>query len=169
MITKAGRDGNDHMPLHRRISTFAGIEHEPAIAFDAAELAPFVSARRPDLLDELLLLQRHHSAVIQSLRTFARLRLELHYGMAGLGDLSRDEKLVSTRRASVPAELARVIVAKSDELELFTTEMRPQRNAATAHSERVAQLFEEVTRAHFGPGQRPSLEPAGDDPARAAV
>lgn len=161
MIAKATTDGNDHMSLWQRLSTFAGIEDEPAIPFGAAELAPFIAARRPDLVDALLLLQRRHMAVVQSLRSFAKLKTELHYMAARYGETTRDETLVSTTRARMPVEAAQVFNLKVDELNLFTKGMREQINAYADYGVEVADLFDVVCQAYFGRGKLPTLEPFG--------
>lgn len=161
MITKAVNDGNDHMPLWQRLSTFAGIEDEPAIPFGADELAPFIAARRPDLVDALLLLQRRHMAVVQSLRSFAKLKTELHYMAARYGETTRDETLVSTTRARMPVEVAQEFNLKVDELNLFTQGMREQINDYADYGVEVAALFDVVCQAYFGRGKLPTLAPLG--------
>ena len=165
MIAKATLDGNDHMPLSQRMSVFAGIEDEPVIAFDAAELAPFIAARRPDLADDLLLLQRRHAAVVHGLRSFARLKLELHYMVAGHGTTTRDEALVSTTHARVPRDLANVFRLNAEELELFTESLRKQINDFADYAARVAALFGEVTEGYFGKGALPVLAPMDGAPS----
>jgi hypothetical protein len=159
MIAKATDDGNEDMTLWQRLSTFAGIEDEPAIAFGPDELAPFIAAGRPDLVDALLLLQRRHLAVVQSLRTFANLKTELHYMAARYGKTTRDETLVSTTRARMPVEVAQVFNLKVDELELFTKAMRGQINAYADYGVEVAALFDAVCLAYFGRGKLPTLTP----------
>lgn len=160
MIAKATNDGNDHMPLWQRMSTFAGIEDESSIAFGADELAPFIAARRPDLVDALLLLQRRHMAVVQSLRSFAKLKTELHYMAAQFGQTTRDdETLVSTTRMQMPIEVAHVFHLKADELELFTKAMRAQINDYANYGAEVAALFDTVCEAYFGRGRLPALTP----------
>lgn len=157
MIAKATRDGNDHMPLWQRLSTFAGIDEEPAISLDAAELAPFIAARRPDVVDGLLLLQRRHMAVVQGLRSFAKQKIELHYMVAGYGETSRDATLVSTTRARVPADVARVLSLKADELELFTKALRAQINEYADYAADVAAMFDDASNGYFGRGKLPTL------------
>ena len=159
MISKAMSDGNDHMPLWQRLSTFAGIEDEPTVAFGADELAPFIAARRPDLVDALLLLQRRHMAVVQSLRSFAKLKTELHYMGAQFGQTTRDGTLVSTTRMQMPIEAARVFQLKADELDPFTKAMRGQVNDYAAYGAEVAALFDIVCEAYFGRGKLPVLTP----------
>jgi hypothetical protein len=163
-IARATLNGNDHMPLTQRISIFAGIEDEPTIAFDAAELAPFIAAKRPDLVDDLLLLQRRHAAVVHGLRSFARLKLELHYMVAGHGTTTRDDALVSTTRARVPRDLANVFHLKAEELELFTKSLRTQINDYADYAACVAALFGEVTEGYFGKGGLPTLTPMDGAP-----
>lgn len=159
MIAKATNDGNDHMPLWQRLSTFAGIEDEPVVPFGADELAPFIAARRPDLVDALLLLQRQHMAVVQSLRSFAKLKTELHYTAARYGETTRDETLVSTTRARMPIDVAQDFNLKVDELNLFTKGMREQINDYADYGVEVAALFDVVCQAYFGRGKLPTLTP----------
>jgi hypothetical protein len=117
MVAKATADGNDHMTLSQRLSTFAGVEEEPIIEFDASELAPFIAAAKPEVVDALLLLQRRYAAVVQGLRAFARMKTELHFGLARVGETSRGPDLVSTTRAKVPLELSNIFRLKAQELE----------------------------------------------------
>lgn len=157
MIARATSDGHDHMPLWQRLSTFAGIEDEPAVMFGANELAPFIAARRPELVDALLLLQRRHMAVVQSLRTFAKLKTELHYMGAQFGQTTRDETLVSTTRMQMPPEVAQVFRLKVDELDLFTNSMRAQVSDYADYGVETASLFNTVCEAYFGHGSLPAL------------
>lgn len=160
MSAKAVADGNGQMALWERYSTFAGVDDEPLILFSADELAPFIAAGRPDLVDALLLLQRRYAAVLQSLRSFARMKADLHYEMARLGETTRDEQtLVSKTRVRMPPELANLFRLKIGELDLFAKAMTEQVFEYADHAIEVAALFTAVSTKYFGKSALPALEP----------
>jgi hypothetical protein len=159
MVKKAELDGNGHLKLWQRLSTFAGIEKEPAIIFDASELTPFISAKRPDVVDALLLLQRRQVAILQGLATFARLRTELHHLFAEHGTTTRDENLVSRTRVFAQPEITNLLAVRADELEIFAISMREQVSEYARYSVTVASLFDSASAQHFGQGALPTLEP----------
>ena len=45
MVARADSDGNGHMPLYQRLSSFVGIEREPTIEFVADELVIYITAK----------------------------------------------------------------------------------------------------------------------------
>lgn len=159
MMAKADSDGNGHMPLHQRLSPFAGIEREPSIEFSAEELALYIGAKRADYVDDLLLLSRRYTACLASLETFAKLKTDFHYETVRFGQTTRDmDTGVSTTRMRVPAEIANVIKVKSDELDLFAQQMCKLLSDYDAFARDVAIRFEEVTRS-FLDGPIPSFSP----------
>jgi hypothetical protein len=161
MVAKADSDGNSHMPLYQRLSPFAGIEREPSIEFSAEELAVYIGARRTDYVDDLLLLSRRYAACLASLTTFAKLKTDLHFEMARLGQTTRDTATgVSTTRLHLPPEVGNYIKVKAEELDLFAQGMCQLLVDYDAFARDVAQRFDEVTRGFLG-GPIPRFEPIG--------
>ncbi|MDB5583735.1 MAG: hypothetical protein JWR80_8911 [Bradyrhizobium sp.] len=158
MIAKADQDGNDHMPIHQRISTFPGIDREPLVTFEACELAVFITAEAPDYVDELILLSRRYAAVLASLATFGRLRTELHYETSRQGITTRDASDVSTTAVHGSPGFQNYILLKADELELFARAMRRQLNDYAAFARAVAGRFGPVADGYLGKGLVPHLE-----------
>lgn len=161
MVAKADSDGNSHMPLYQRLSPFAGIEREPSIEFSAEELAVYIGAKRADYVDDLLLLSRRYAACLASLDTFAKLKTDLHFEMARLGQTTRDTATgVSTTRMHLPPEVGNYIKVKTEELDLFAQGMCQLLADYDAFARDVAQRFDEVTRGFLG-GPIPGFEPIG--------
>ncbi|KTT65672.1 hypothetical protein NS319_18050 [Sphingomonas sanguinis] len=154
------------MPLYQRLSPFAGIEREPSIEFSAEELAVYIGAKRADYVDDLLLLSRRYAACLASLSTFAKLKTDLHFEMARLGQTTRDTATgVSTTRLRLPPELGNYIKVKTEELDLFANTMCELLADYDAFARDVAQRFDEVTRG-FIEGPIPSFEPIGAGASR---
>nr|WP_315381862.1 hypothetical protein [uncultured Sphingomonas sp.] len=161
MVAKADSDGNGHMQLYQRLSPFAGIEREPSIEFSAEELAVYIGAKRADYVDDLLLLSRRYAACLASLNTFAKLKTDLHFEMARLGQTTRDTATgVSTTRLRLPPEVGNYIKVKTEELDLFANRMCELLADYDAFARHVAQRFDEVTRG-FIEGPIPGFEPIG--------
>lgn len=159
MVAKADSDGNVHMPLYQRLSPFAGIERESSIEFSAEELAVYIGASRADYVDDLLLLSRRYAACLASLDTFAKLKTDLHFEMARLGQTTRDTATgVSTTRMHLPPEVGNYIKVKTEELDLFAQGMCRLLADYDAFARDVAQRFYEVTRGFLG-GAIPAFEP----------
>lgn len=163
MIAKADRDGNSHMPIWQRLSTFAGIEREQSVEFTADELSIYIAAKRPDYVDDLLLLARRYAANLSNLSAFAKLKSDLHYETIGLGETTRAETGVSTTRMHVPREIANSIRVRSEELEMFASQMRSMLAEDNHFARDVADRFREVTEVHLGQGSVPSFTPKEDD------
>lgn len=165
MVAKADSDGNSHIPLYQRLSPFAGIEREPSIEFSAEELGVYIGARRADYVDDLLLLSRRYAACLASLGTFAKLKTDLHFEMARLGQSTRDAATgVSTTRMHLPPEVGNYFKVKTEELDLFSESMCQLLAGYDAFARDVAQRFDEVTRGFLG-GPIPGFEPIGTDVA----
>ncbi len=142
MVAKADSDGNSHMPLYQRLSPFAGIDREPSIEFSAEELAVYIGAKRADYVDDLLLLSRRYAACLASLDTFAKLKTDLHFEMARLGQTTRDTATgVSTTRMHLPPEVGNYIKVKTEELDLFAQGMCQLLAEYDAFARDVAQRF----------------------------
>ncbi|HEY1604396.1 MAG TPA: hypothetical protein VGF77_02225 [Allosphingosinicella sp.] len=147
MVEKADGDGNGHMRLYQRLSTFPGIEREPSIEFSAEELTIYIAAKRADYVNDLLLLARRYAACLVSLETFAKLKIELHYKTARLGRTTRNRETgVSSTTMRSPPEIANYMMVKADELEIFAKGMCDQLAEYNAFASNVADRFEEVTR-----------------------
>ncbi|MYM00375.1 hypothetical protein GR702_21835 [Novosphingobium sp. FGD1] len=147
MVAKADSDGNSHMPLYQRLSPFAGIEREPSIEFSAEELAVYIGAKQADYVDDLLLLSRRYAACLASLDTFAKLKTDLHFETARLGQTTRDAATgVSTTRMHLPPEVGNYIKVKAEELDLFAQGMCQLLTDYDAFARNVAERFDEVTR-----------------------
>jgi hypothetical protein len=160
MVEKADRDGNSHMPLHQRLSPFAGIEREPSIEFTAEELAIYLAINRPDYMDDLLLLARRYSACLTSLATFAEMKTDFHFETAKLGQTTRAADTgVSTTRMRLPSDLANYIKVKASELDLFAKEVRDQVAEFNRFAHDIAVRFAEITKAYFEVGSTPAFEP----------
>lgn len=161
MVAKADNDGNTDMPLYQRLSSFAGIEREPSIEFSAEELAIYIGAKRADYVDDLLLLSRRYAACLASLNTFSKLKSDLHFEVARLGQTTRDNATgVSTTRMNLPSQVPNYINMKIEELDLFAQEMFQLLADYAEFAYDVAQRFHEVTRS-FLDGPIPSFDPIG--------
>lgn len=161
MIAKADREGNEHMPVWQRVSSFAGIELEPSVEFSAEELAIYIAAGQPDFVDELILLSRRHSAMLGNLTAFAKLKTDLIYETFRLGNTERaPETGVSTTRMSVSPGVANSMKARAEELELFTGEVRSMLSMYGAFARDIASRFADVTNGYLGEKSVPSFEPA---------
>jgi len=165
MIAKADSDGNGHMPVWQRLSTFVGIDRNPVVEFDAQELSVFIAARAMDYVDALILLSRRHAAVVTSLAAFAQMRIEFQYEIAKSGNSTRNESGVSTTAVRVPPGRENYFRFKSEELSLFAENMRGLLTDYANFAARVAEKFGPISEAYFGEGQLPYLEdtPAGND------
>ena len=158
MIAKADRDGNSRMPLWQRLSTFAAIDREPAIMFDADELALFVAAKKVAYVDDLVLLSRRHAACLANLGAFGRMKTDLHYEIARRGETTRDDNDVSTTFARVDPGMANYLGQRAEELELYTRELRSILADTAALAERTAGQFGPITQAYFHDGTLPGFE-----------
>lgn len=166
MVAKADSDGNTYMPLYQRLSPFAGIEREPTIEFSAEELGVYIGAKQADYVDDLLLLSRRYAACLTSLDTFAKLKTELHFEMARLGQTTRDTATgVSTTRMHLPPEIGNYIKVKTEELDLFAQAMCKLLADYDAFARDVAHRFDEVTRGFLG-GPIPRFEPLRSSAAK---
>ena len=157
MIAKADHDGNSHMPIWQRLSTFPGIEREPTVEFTADELAIYITAKRPDYVDDLILLSRRYAADLANLGAFAKMKTELHYETIRLGVTERAETGVSTTRMHVPREVANSIKVRSEELNLFAIDMRAILTEHDRFARDVAERFADVTDGYLGPKSVPGL------------
>ena len=160
MIAKADRDGNTQMPLWSRISTFPAVDREPTIMFEADELAVFIAAKNVAYVDQLVLLARRHAANLASLAAFGKMKAELHYNHAQLGETHRDANNVSTTFARVGAGTANYLRLKAEELELFTRELRTLLADSATMAEQTAEQFGPITRLYFHDGSLPAFEKA---------
>lgn len=150
MIAKAEQDGNGHMMTAQRLSAFVGVDREPSVAFAADELEVFVAAKRPDYVDNLVLLSRRHGAMLSMLAAFGQKKTDLHYELAKHGHTSRDSDQVSTTAARMPASLGNYFRVQMDELNLFAVSMRQTINAFAAFARDLANDYGPITRAYLG-------------------
>jgi len=157
MIAKAEHDGNSHMPIWQRLSTFAGIDRETSVEFNADELAIYIAAKRPDYVDDLILLARRYAANLANLAAFAKMKTDLHLETISLGVTERAETGVSTTRLHVPREVANSIKVRADELNLFAIEMRAMLAEDDRFARDVAERFADVTDSYLGPKSVPAL------------
>ena len=158
MIGKADRDGNQHMPLWQRISTFPAIEREASVMFEADELAVFIAAKKVEYVDDLILLSRRYSANLANLAAYAKMKTELHYEFAQVGITSRDENDVSTTIAQVPKHRDNYLRLKAEELEMFTVHLRLLLAQTATMAEGIAEQFGPITQLYFHDGTLPSFE-----------
>lgn len=159
MVQKAELDGNSHMRIFERLSTFPGIDREPSVDFTSDELEIFIYQNRPDYIDQLLLSSRRYSATLGHLAAFAKMKTDWHNTAIQFGETVRDENGVSRTRMRVPSNVANFINVQADELEFFTTEMRGLISEWTTYIFGVAQGFEEATVTLFDAGERPGFAP----------
>lgn len=160
MISIAERNGDGTILLHQKLSAFPAIDREPSIIFSAEELSIYIAAKRPDFVDDLLLLSRRHAAIVSGLSTFAEMKTAYHYETAQHGKTTRDEQGRTTTKMHLPPHLANYFQVKSDELEFFATHLRKQLNEYADFSAEVATRFSEITDAYLGDGALPKLVPA---------
>lgn len=159
MIEKADRDGNGHMALHERLSVFSGVDREPTIEFSAEELAIYIAAKRPDYVDDLLLLSRRYAATLIHLQTFGDMKVSLYELTTRLGATTRAETGVTTTRVPRTDPLANQIIVKSGDLEFFAREMVDLTTQYDLFARDIASRFAEVTDGCLGKGAVPGFEP----------
>jgi hypothetical protein len=163
MIEKAARDGNSHMRIFERLSTFPSIEREPTIEFSAEELEIFISSKQPDYMDKLLLLSRQYAACLGNISSFGALKTEWYELTIRLGQTTRSESGVSTTELRVPPNVANYINVKGDELENFANDLRSLVDQWNSFAFEVADGFEDATRHLFAAGERPGFALIDDD------
>ena len=96
-----------------------------------------------------------------SLNTFSKLKSDLHFEVARLGQTTRDNATgVSTTRMNLPSQVPNYINVKIEELDLFAQEMFQLLADYAEFAYDVAQRFHEVTRS-FLDGPIPSFDPIG--------
>lgn len=160
MIAKADFDENSHMLIWQRLSAFPAIGREPTIEFSAEELALYIAAKRPEFMDDLLLLARKYAANLGNLTAFATMKTDLHNEMTKFGNSTRVESGVSTTHLLAPPELANFIKVKSEELELFANMMRSFLAEDYKFACNVASRFTEVTESYLGEKTLPGFASA---------
>jgi hypothetical protein len=160
MIAKAEVDGNAHMLIWQRLSVFPAIGREPNIEFSAEELALYIAAKRPEFMDDLLLLARKHAANLGSLAAFATMKSDLHSEMTKFGSTTRAVSGVSTTHLSVPPNLANHFDVKGNELENFAKMMRGCLAEDYKFACSVAGRFKEVTESYLGEKTLPGFASA---------
>lgn len=160
MIVKADVDGNSHMPIWQRLSIFPAIGREPNVEFSSEELALYIAAKRPEFMDDLLLLGRKHAANLGSLAAFATMKSDLHFEMTKFGSTTRAESGVSTTRLRVPLELANHFQVRGDELENFAKMMRECLAEDYKFACGVASRFTGVTESYLGEETLPGFASA---------
>lgn len=163
MIEKADQDGNFDMRIFERLSTFPSINREPSIDFTSEELEIFISQKRADYIDNLLLSSRRYSACLGHLAAFGQMKTNWHNLTIQYGVTERDENGVSRTTMRVPANMANYIFVQADELESYATEMRGLIADWKTYIFDVARGFDDATAALFEAGERPSFEPIQSD------
>ena len=150
MIEKAEQDGNTHMSIAQRLSVFVGIDREQTISFTAEELEFLIVERRVDLVDDLILLARRHSAVISNLAAFGAMKTEMHYELAKNGFTTRDRDSVSTTEAKLPPTLGNYFRVKADEINLYAMQMRSLITDFADFAKVVAAKYGEISKITLG-------------------
>jgi hypothetical protein len=159
MVAKADADGNVNMRIFERLSTFAGVEREPSIDFDANELEIFMTTKNSDYVNKLLLASRRYSACLGHFVAFGKMKTDWHEQTLRLGETIRDENVVSRTFMRVSPGVANYLKTLGDEMEIYAVEMRSLTAEYTKYISDVALEFKIVTEGIFEAGERLSFEP----------
>jgi gas vesicle protein len=159
MVAKADADGNTSMRIFERLSTFAGVEREPSIDFNADELEIFMTTKNSDYVNKLLLASRRYSACLGHFVAFGKMKANWHDQTLRLGKTTRDENGVSRTVMRVSPDIANYLKNFGDEIEIYAVEMRSLTSEYTKYISDVALEFKTVTEGIFESGERLSFEP----------